>query len=157
MIYTTGKPPSPLPKAFNRSTGEFSTRSTGFNDSAWGDQTRGFIKLISKNLRPESYNKIVAGAHDIAKKTRGAIGAKEIIDLTADEPPDEFAMLVDIPSDDDEDSKIGIIESGRVGRDVIIKQVVNAGEGESGNEYECEDGEVSDNDDESLQLDYTSE
>ena len=59
--------PSRPPKAFNGSTGKFLTHSTGFNDSAWGDQTREFVKLINKRLRPKSYNNIVAGTQDFVK------------------------------------------------------------------------------------------
>ena len=71
-------------------------------------------------------------------------------------------MLVDIPSDDDdEDSKIAIIKSDHVGRkthpvnNINNKQVVNVGGDESGYEYEDEAGEVLDDDDE--QLEYISE
>ena len=81
---------------------------------------------------------------------------EEIIDLTGDEPPVEFTILMDIPSDDDKDSKIAIIENNCVGYDINTKQVANAGGGESGNEHEYKDGEVLDNDDGSLQLDCIS-
>ena len=80
------------------SIGKFLTHLTSFNDSSWGNQTRGFIKLISKKLRLESYDKI--------------------IDLTADEPSDEFVMLVDVSLDDNKDSKIAIIENDCVGCDI---------------------------------------
>ena len=68
---------------------------------SWGDQMREFIKLINKRLRPESYDNIIAGAQDIAKKTQRAIQTEEIIDLTNDELLDEFVMLVDVPLDED--------------------------------------------------------
>ena len=143
-----GKPPSQLWKTFNGSSGEFSTHSTGFNDSSWGDQMREFIKLINKRLRPESYDNIAAGAQDIVKKTQRAIQTEEIIDLTNDELLDEFAMLVDVPSDED-----------------INKQVANAGgNSESGfdngddkgvpdDDDDDDKGGVPDNDDESM-LEY---
>ena len=160
MIFSTSKLLSPLSKALNHSTGEFSTHSTGFNNSLWGNQTRGLIKLINKKLRLESYDKIVAGAQDITKKNCGPIRAEEIIDLTADEPPDEFVMLVDIPSnDDDDDSKIAIIKSDCVGcethpvNNINNKQVVKVGGDESGYEYEYEASEVLDDDE---QLEYIS-
>ena len=141
MICNTGKPPSPLLKSFNQSTGAISTRSTGFNDSSWGEQTCGLVKLINRNLWPESYDKIISGAKDIAKKTCGAICAEEVIDLTADEPPEEFAMLVDIPSDD-KDSEINFIKNSCVEHstglaDNITKQVVNPG----GHKYEYGDND----------------
>ena len=147
MIHSTG---SPLPKAFNHSTGEFSTHSTGFNDSSWGNETRGLIQLINKKLRPESYDKIVAGAEDIAKQTHGPICDGEIIDLM-DEPPNEFTMLVDIPSDDDDnDSNIVIIKNDCVGcethpvNNINDKQAVNTGRDESWYEYEDKASEVFD-------------
>ena len=68
----------------------------------------------------------------------------------ADGPPEEFAMLVDIPSDD-EDTEIDFIKNSCVERsaglaDNITKQVVNPG----GHKYEYgdmdmdEDGEDGD-------------
>ena len=69
---------------------------------------------------------------------------EEIIDLTTDEVPDEFTMVVDIPSDDEN-------------IDDINKQVGNIGGGDSENEDEDEDSAVLDDKDESMQLDYISE
>ena len=89
----------PTPEAFNHSTGEFSTHSTGFNETAWGDQTQGFIKLINKWLRPGSYDKIVMGAQDITERSHSVVCTEEVIDLMGNEPPDEYTMLIDIPSD----------------------------------------------------------
>ena len=43
-----------------------------------------------------------------------------------------------------------------MGHNINNKQVVNTGGGESGNEHKDKDSEVSDNDNESLQLDYIS-
>ena len=110
MIRNTGKPPSPLPKSLNNSTGKFSTRGTGFNDSSWGEQTRGLVKLIVHKLWQESFDKVVAGAKEITKKTRSSVRTKEVIDLTSDKPPEEFAMLVDLPSDE-EDSEIVVVKN----------------------------------------------
>lgn len=69
---------------------------------------------------------------------------EEIIDLTIDEVPDEFTMVVDIPSDDEN-------------IDDINKQVGNIGGGDSEKEDEDEDSAVLDDKDESMQLDYISE
>ena len=102
MIQTTGKAPTRLPKTLNQSTGKYSTRATGFNDVSCGELTRTLLKLITVVLRPESYDKIVAGAKAIAAKTRRATHADNVIDLTADEPPAEFAMVVDNPSNDED-------------------------------------------------------
>ena len=99
MIHHTGKPPSPLPKSFNNSTGKFSTKGTGFNESSWGEQTCGLVKLIVHELWQENYNKVIAGAKEIVKRTRSSLHTKEVIDLTSDEPANEFAMIVDLPSD----------------------------------------------------------
>ena len=110
MIHNTGKPPSPLPKSFNNLTGKFSTQGTGFNNLSWGEQTHGLIKLIVHKLRQESFDKVVAGAKEITKKTHSSIHIKEVIDLTSDEPPEEFAILIDLPSDE-EDSKIVVIKN----------------------------------------------
>ena len=74
---------------------------TGFNDISMGKITCKLVLLITLKLRVESYDKIVAGAMDIAKKTHKTIRTDEVVDLTTDEPPEEFAMIVDIPSDDE--------------------------------------------------------
>ena len=110
MIHNTGKPPILLPKSLNNSTSKFSTQGTGFNDLSWGEQTHGLIKLIVHKLWQESFNKVVVGAKEITKKTHSSIHTEEVIDLTSDEPPEEFAMLVDLPSDE-EDSKIVVIKN----------------------------------------------
>ena len=143
MICSTGKPPSRLLKTFNGSSSEFSTRSTGFNDLSWGDQMREFIKLINKRLRPESYDNIIAGAQDIAKKTQRAIQTEEIIDLTNDELLDEFAMLVDVPLDEDIDKQDagGNSESGFDNGD--DEEVPD-------DDDDDDEGGVPDNDDESM-------
>ena len=110
MIPNTGKPSSPLPKSLNNSTSKFSTQGTGFNDLSWGEQTHGLIKLIVHKLQQESFNKAVAGAKEITKMTCSSICTEEVIDPTSYEPPEEFAMLVDLPSDE-EDRKIVIIKN----------------------------------------------
>ena len=102
MIQTTGKAPTRLPKTLNQSTGKYSTWATGFNDVSCGELTHTLLKLITVVLRPESYDKIVVGAKAITAKTRRATHTDNVIDLTADEPPAEFAMLVDNLSDDED-------------------------------------------------------
>ena len=106
MIHNTGKPPSPLPKSFNNSTGKFSTRGTEFNESSWGEQTCGLIKLIIHKLWQESYDKVVAGAKEIVKRTHSSVRTEEVIDLTSDEPPDKFAMIVDLPLDKEDGNMV---------------------------------------------------
>ena len=67
-----------------------------------GKLTCTLLKLITFVLQPESYDKIVTGAKEIAVKTCRATHADNVIDLTVDEPPAEFTMLVDNPSDDED-------------------------------------------------------
>ena len=50
------------------------------------------------------------GAKEITKKTCSSIRTEEVIDLTSDEPPEEFAMIVDHPSDE-EDSEIVVVKN----------------------------------------------
>ena len=59
------------------------------------------LLLITLKLRAESYDKIVAGAMDIDKKTHKTIHTDEVIDLTTDGPAEEFMIIVDIPLDDE--------------------------------------------------------
>ena len=106
MICATGKVPSRLPQTFNHSTGKFSTQSTGFNNTSWGGQAWGLVKLIIKKLWLDSYDKIVEAAREFVKKTHGTIHTNvEVIDLTNNDPPEEFGMLVDVPSDEDDEDK----------------------------------------------------
>ena len=53
-----------------------------------------------------NYDKVISGV----KKTCSSICTKEVIDLTTDEPPDEFAMIVDLPSDK-EDSNMVVVNN----------------------------------------------
>lgn len=55
------------------------------------------MRLINKKLKPESYDKIVAGAQDVVKKTHDTICTKEVIDLTASQvinPPTNLQFLL---------------------------------------------------------------
>ena len=106
MICDTGKPPSPLPKSFNNSTGKYSNWGTGFNKSSWGEQTCRLVKLIVHKLWPESYDKVIVGVREIVKRTHSSVHTEEVIDLTTDEPPDEFAMIIDLPSDEDSETDV---------------------------------------------------
>ena len=107
MIHATGKVPSPLPKSLNQSTGKYSTQATGFNDASLSENTCSLVKLITHKLWPKSYNKIVEGTRAFAKKMHGVIQSDEVINLTADEPPTEFAIIVDLPTDNEGDNKGG--------------------------------------------------
>ena len=160
MIHATGKVPSPLPKSLNQSTGKYSTQAIGFNDASSGENTRSLVKLITHKLRPESYDKIVEGARVFAKKMRGVIQSDEVIDLTADEPPAEFAMIVDLPTDDEGDD-----EGGNMSDDGNSSDDGNAGD--NGNEgsdgEEDEDGndrggsENEDKDEDMMEGEYEEE
>ena len=105
MIHHTGKPPSPLPRSFNNSNSKFSTWGTGFNESSCSEQTHGLIKFIVHKPWQESYNKVVAGAKQIVK-THSSVHTEEVIDLTSDKPPDEFAMIVDLPLDKEDGNMV---------------------------------------------------
>ena len=50
------------------------------------------------------------GAKEIVKRTRSSVHTKEVIDLTTDELPDRFAMIVDLPSDK-EDSNMVVVKN----------------------------------------------
>ena len=72
-------------------------------------------------------------AHRTLWKTCRAIQTKEIVDLITDKLPDEFEILIDVPSDDED----------------IDKQVVNT-RGNSENEFDDDNdkgGVLDDNDD----------
>ena len=46
------------------------------------------------------------GAREIVKRTRSSVHTEEVIDLTTDEPRDEFAMIIDLPSDEDSETDV---------------------------------------------------
>ena len=64
------------------------------------------MKLIVHKLWPESYDKVIAGATEFDKKTHISVHTKDIINLTNDKPLEEFAMVVDLPSDEDDDEMV---------------------------------------------------
>ena len=88
MIHNTGKPSSPLPQTLNNSMDKFSAQGTGFNESSWGEQTHGLIKLIVYRIQQVSYDKVIAAVKEIIKKTHGSTHTEEVIDLTTDESPE---------------------------------------------------------------------
>ena len=71
----------------------------------------GVNRLVNlSNSSSTNYDKVVAGAKEIIKRTHSSIHTKEVIDLTSDEPPNEFAMIVDLPSDE-EDSNMVVVKN----------------------------------------------
>ena len=67
-----------------------------------GKQTCRLVKLIVHRLWQESYDKVIAAVREIIKKTCGSTHTEEVIDLTTDKPPEEFAMLIDLPLDEED-------------------------------------------------------
>ena len=71
----------------------------------------GVNRLVgSSNSSSTNYDKVIVGAKEIVKRTRSSVCTEEVIDLTSDEPPDEFAMIVDLPSDE-EDGNMVIVKN----------------------------------------------
>ena len=60
----------------------------------------------SSNSSSTNYDKVVAGAKEIVKRTCSSVHTEEVIDLTSDEPANEFAMIVDLPSDEDDGNMV---------------------------------------------------
>ena len=48
------------------------------------------------------------GAKEIVKRTHSSIHTEEVIDLTSEKPPDEFAMIVDLPLDKEDGNMVGV-------------------------------------------------
>ena len=48
------------------------------------------------------YDKRVVAAKEIIKKTHSSTYTEEVIDLTTDKPPEEFAMLVNLLQDEED-------------------------------------------------------
>ena len=149
-IQLTGKAPK-IPKTFNQATGKFSTWVTGFNDISMGEITHKLL-LITLKLQAESYDKIVVGAMDIAKKTCKTICTDEVIDLTTDEPPEEFAMIVDIPSDENKTMDLGDVKIKDENKEIEISYEYEDGgtdmdEEQEQDTMEDEYGEIEDDED----------
>jgi len=93
----------PLPRLFNRSTGKESTRLTGFNDTAWGGDTRSYAKSAHK-LETARFEKILKGAKPFivikGNRARKAAPSAEVIEID-DDDEDERACLVDANSDNE--------------------------------------------------------
>ena len=60
----------------------------------------------SSNSSSTNYDKVVAGAKEIVKRTHSSVHTEEVIDLTSDEPPDEFAMIVDLLLDEEDGNMV---------------------------------------------------
>jgi hypothetical protein len=92
----------PLPRLFNRASAKESTRLTGFNDTAWGGNTRSYTKSARK-LESSRFEKILEGAKTFmvmkGNRARKAAPAIEVIEIDNDN--DERACLVDTNSDDE--------------------------------------------------------
>ena len=50
------------------------------------------------------------GVREIVKRTCSSVHTEEVIDLTTDEPPDEFMMVIDLPSDE-KDSETDVVKN----------------------------------------------
>ena len=50
------------------------------------------------------------GVREIVKRPCSSVCTEEVIDPTTDEPPDKFAMVVDLPSDE-EDSEMDVVKN----------------------------------------------
>ena len=46
------------------------------------------------------------GVREIVKRTHSSVHTEEVIDLTTDKPPDKFAMVIDLPSDEDSETDV---------------------------------------------------
>ena len=102
-----------------------------------GEITCELLLLISLKLWVESYDKVVAGAMAIATKTCKTIHTDEVIDFTADEPPVEFAMIINIPLDYEDE--IEDQEDGDEEQDVDKEQEQDAIEDEYEEKEDNED------------------
>ena len=94
-----------LPKKLNHSTGKISNRQTGFNDASWGRLTRVYVKGIDLNLSSKSFDKIICGAKEFARKSRRAEDKTETSASSQAIVPelDKRAQLKDRPCSDDEE------------------------------------------------------
>ena len=93
---------------------------------------------------------------------RGVIQSDEIIDLTADEPLTEFAMIVDLPTDNEGDDKGGnVSDDGNSSDDGNAGDDGNEGsdgeEDEDGNDRGGSENEDEDEDEDMMEGEYEEE
>jgi hypothetical protein len=90
-------------KTVNVTTGRESARDKAFTEQNWGQVTRNYLMTIKKNLREDSWRKIIARAQAYAKLGRRPGEASTMTEMTAN-PTDERAQLIDYPDDEGKSS-----------------------------------------------------
>ena len=59
----------------------------------------------SSNSSSTNYDKVV-GSREIVKKTHSPVCSEKVIDLTTDQPPDKFTIIVDLPWDEEDGNMV---------------------------------------------------
>jgi hypothetical protein len=86
-------------KTVNANTGRESSKDRAFTEANWGPATRNYLISIQDNLRPGSFDKIVAKAQSFMKHgRRDKSQSSQFGEM--DEETDERAILVDISDDE---------------------------------------------------------
>ena len=89
----------PLPRTINLSSGKKSTRQTGFNDTAWGKETRGYT-ISARSLSAVKFDTIIQDAQKFMRLGRSRGNATTTTEPTViDNGYNERANLADDPSD----------------------------------------------------------
>lgn len=93
-----------LPRTLNLSTGKESTRQTGFSDTAWGRESRGYTKS-ARSLSKARFDAIIKDARVYVRPNRAhkAVEAKDVINI--DDDDDIRGCLVDRGGDSGSDKE----------------------------------------------------
>jgi hypothetical protein len=104
-LSSTGKGKNPskaIIKTVNVNTGRESLKDRAFTESNWGTATRNYLTTIRKNLRPGSFDKIMAKAGEFVKSGRHNESEMDL-------DKDERALLVDVSDGEDDDGKFNYL------------------------------------------------
>jgi hypothetical protein len=89
----------PLPRTLNLSSGKESMRQTGFSDTAWGKETRSYIKSI-QSFSTAKFDTVVKEAQEYMKPVRSR-GNTTTEPINIDNDDNERAQLVDLSDEPD--------------------------------------------------------
>jgi hypothetical protein len=87
-----------LPKSYDRTGG--CSESTLFNESNWGEITQKYMDIVTKLLRPTSFEKVIKKTKEMMKTTTGQGGSRSTEDAMDVDNADPYGQVVDLSESD---------------------------------------------------------
>jgi hypothetical protein len=88
-----------LPKSYDRTGG--SSESTIFNETNWGEVTQKYMDVVTKRLRPTSFEKVIKKTKELMKVTIGQVGGSRSNEDAMDvDKTDPYGQIVDLSDSD---------------------------------------------------------